>query len=503
MNSVVPTTGPASPTPSSGQTATAARAVGALVNAPPALAHQATGTVLTGIVTQIASPELVLIKTSHGVLELATRLALAVGNKVTLQIQSAGARMQVIILAVDDKAVAGNRPSGGTKAGSTAPTASGAAHPAPLASPSPGGPSANPGLAAASASGAPQAPTPPALAPGSTLAASITPSTPPAGGTETAAQQLIVRIVSLETVARPTPGSTLMARHSKGDVTSMSATAAGADADGRPVLKTPLGMMTLHTRAPLPAGAVLLVELLGREPPVPAGAHLAPAERHTILASLVGGWTALDEAVQELGHHDPAVARALVDTGLPKPGPRLLPDLLGYVAGLRGATLSAWPGAAIAQALERAGKPELAARLRDDFGQMGRLATDAGPGDWRLFLIPFYHEQRISQIHLFLHRQRHQRQRGDDDAGTRFVVEVETGALGSLQLDGLAHGKRLDMILRTHAALPAPMRQDITALFTHSCEAYGMAGEIAFQAVAVFPVTPLDDIAARAPGLTA
>jgi len=88
------------------------------------------------------------------------------------------------------------------------------------------------------------------------------------------------------------------------------------------------------------------------------------------------------------------------------------------------------------------------------------------------------------------------RRRDDDtpeagDDGTRFVLEAELSRLGALQLDGLVRQKRLDVVLRSHAPLPAELRTEAAAIFRSASAAQGFAGEIAFATVANFSVAPL------------
>jgi hypothetical protein len=66
------------------------------------------------------------------------------------------------------------------------------------------------------------------------------------------------------------------------------------------------------------------------------------------------------------------------------------------------------------------------------------------------------------------------------EAGARFLVEVELSRLGALQFDGRVQGRRLDLLLRTRAALPPELRAELAALFHDAKSAAGFSGEIAF-----------------------
>jgi hypothetical protein len=106
--------------------------------------------------------------------------------------------------------------------------------------------------------------------------------------------------------------------------------------------------------------------------------------------------------------------------------------------------------------------------------------------------LPLHDGQELHQVNLYLRGKR----RGNDgeelDTGTRFVVEVDMTRLGPLQLDGLVHGRRFDLMLRSRAVLSPAMRRDIEAIFDEARGIGGYAGTIGFQVAASFPVAPLE-----------
>jgi len=53
-------------------------------------------------------------------------------------------------------------------------------------------------------------------------------------------------------------------------------------------------------------------------------------------------------------------------------------------------------------------------------------------------------------------------------------------------------------VLRTHAELPASLRAELAVGFADALGAMGVAGDIAFQAVAAFPPRPAATAPARA-----
>jgi hypothetical protein len=157
--------------------------------------------------------------------------------------------------------------------------------------------------------------------------------------------------------------------------------------------------------------------------------------------------------------------------------------MLFFLSALSGGDMNRWLGSQALQALKTAGREGLLARLGQDFEQLGRLADNPG-SEWRLFSIPLLDGDQVRQLRFFL---RHGQQDGDGDGNdedeekTRFVVEVALSSLGDLQLDGLVRKKRLDLILRSRAPLPAFMRRDIMQIFHDANEITGYRGSIGFQ----------------------
>jgi hypothetical protein len=102
----------------------------------------------------------------------------------------------------------------------------------------------------------------------------------------------------------------------------------------------------------------------------------------------------------------------------------------------------------------------------------------------------------IRQINLFDRRDRGKKDKGDDadKSGTRFIVEVDMSKMGPFQFDGLVREKRFDLMVRSHVALTPRMRHDIGSLFSEALELGSYKGNLVFQKVKEFPVSPLDEI---------
>ena len=101
---------------------------------------------------------------------------------------------------------------------------------------------------------------------------------------------------------------------------------------------------------------------------------------------------------------------------------------------------------------------------------------------------------QLRPIDLWARRQRGRERDGKPREQSRFVVECAHEAWGEIQVDGLMtqgdDGSRLDVVLRTHAELAASLRAELAVAFADALGAMGVAGDIAFQAVAAFPPRP-------------
>ena len=250
---------------------------------------------------------------------------------------------------------------------------------------------------------------------------------------------------------------------------------------GHPVVQTAAASLIVATRTPLPVGSTVVFEVLGQaaapSPPQHPGGHMAPPP----LAD--GGWPALEQTLAALEEANPAVAQQLAQAVLPRPGVALGANMLFYLVALAGGDLRGWIGDGPARILQRL-RPDLLAKLGDDFGQISRVADERGPGDWRTFLIPFFNGAEVQPIKL------HTRQAGDDEdaekgrKGTRFVVDIEFSRLGRLQLDGLVYRKEkhMDLIVRTENRLPPKIENGIRDIFEDANDVTGIKGGIGFQA---------------------
>lgn len=383
---------------------------------------------------------------------------------------------------------------------------------APAAPPAPGVTTGGVSAAQTPAAPAPAAPgqpnnpgAPPSATPG--VGASGAPlhlGATPAGAISAAARpaQTPAAAPNPETAPSAAPASaTAAATPGAGLPAALSGVVISRSALGQPTLRTEAGFIALDVRAPLPNGTQVRFDVLSA---LPAEAVTPPA-----LPGAASPWTTLDALMQTLSRAAPEAAAELA-ARLPQPGPQMLANLAAAVAAVRAGNAETWLG--LQEVVRRADDREagragkLAARLADEVRD-GAQAARRPAGEWRAYALPFVVGGAVERIHMLVRRApdpedaeegaaRRKRARRDD---TRFLLDISLSRLGPMQIDGLVStaAKSLDVMIRTHAALPAPMPAELRGLFIETLGAVGYAGSLGFAVTPRF-ITPED--AGDAPG---
>ncbi len=277
---------------------------------------------------------------------------------------------------------------------------------------------------------------------------------------------------------------------------------AGYTPTGHAVLHSPLGAIVLQGHLSLPVGTELSVAI---EPAMPApNAAALPSMPQSLLA-LSRGWPTLADMIAMLrlgpAAGNPAANPAAADlvsalARLPQSDNRLAAGIVAAIQALRAGDVVALLGSLVALRQGPAGRADGVRKLRQEFAQISAQAQDKPGVDWRCFFIPVMDDGTIRQINLFYRRDRGKKDKGEDadKSGTRFIVEVDMSKMGPFQFDGLVREKRFDLMVRSHVALTPRMRHDIGSLFNEALELGSYKGNLVFQKVKEFPVSPLDEI---------
>ena len=250
-------------------------------------------------------------------------------------------------------------------------------------------------------------------------------------------------------------------------------------AAGDTIVESAMGALALDRRLSLAPGTTIAFQLSGTSEP--SHAELPP--------SLANGWQALDQVLAALDKSAPGVAQQLRAALQPATAPALAATLLFMAGALYSGK---WPGEPVARALNAMGHERLKARLDGDLGGLRSLGKDGMTGDWRVLTLPLLMGASVEPLRLYLRR------KGgaavQDPAGQRFILEAELSRLGALQLDGLVRETRLDLVLRSHVALPRELREEAAALFRRASAAAGYHGDIVFATAPSFAVDPMTEL---------
>ncbi|MBI3440951.1 MAG: hypothetical protein HY052_03980 [Proteobacteria bacterium] len=263
---------------------------------------------------------------------------------------------------------------------------------------------------------------------------------------------------------------------------------------GFPILKTAGGRFVIKTPVDISVGSTVIFaavpmtpdQIIASSQPQAMNTPLtqlgtAPAQGLDPLLSTT--WPALHEALQVIQQSDPAAAQMLRHT-LPTPTHNLAPTALLFLAALRQGTVENWLGSTILQALQAAGKQDLAARLDSDFGKISRQSKELLTDEWRAISIPLLHDEHISQMQFYVRRQYDQNNDSRDrekKPATRFILNMQLSRMGPLQLDGFIQKKSFDIVLRSEEKLPFEMRQELMKRFARGLDQVHMQGGISFQ----------------------
>jgi hypothetical protein len=263
-------------------------------------------------------------------------------------------------------------------------------------------------------------------------------------------------------------------------------------AGGATLVQSAAGTLSIDVGTPLPVGGMLRLEVIGRPlPPPPLSSPASPPQGLT-----PDGWPTLDQAVDTLLATDRQAAEQLMRM-IPQAGPRLAAAMSLFAGAVRSGDSRQLLAEPVARGLEKAGRRDLADRLRKDFLDLADdAARPVGKGDWQAITLPFAHGADIDPISLYVHRPVNEDgrggRRGDEQ---RFILDVRMSVLGRIQLDGLVQKdtKRFDLIVRSAEPLPAAMTRDIAGIFAECGQLTGIKGQVTFQAGRSFVELPPAD----------
>jgi len=254
---------------------------------------------------------------------------------------------------------------------------------------------------------------------------------------------------------------------------------------GQTIVQTPAGRLVISTQVALPTGTQVRLEVITPPAIGDSSAVDAVALRLGQLILEARSWPGLEDGLQALRETSPTAAQQLLNV-LPRADATLSANVLFFIAALRGGDLRGWLGDAPIRTLERS-RFNVLQRLKEDFGNLKRLADNVGANDWRSTPVPFVNGQQIEQIRMSVRRDSDDqlnKERPGRDAGIRFVIDLDLSKLGRLQIDGFVEEKikHFNLIVRTDKKFPRVFKNGIRAIFMELNESAGIKGGLSFQA---------------------
>ncbi len=196
-------------------------------------------------------------------------------------------------------------------------------------------------------------------------------------------------------------------------------------------------------------------------------------------------FAALQQVLTTLAQIDPQLAQQVIANHIPQPTAGLPGALLFFMSAFKQGDVRNWLGADAVDALTRAGKFELLAKLTQELTNTGQTAQDAVVGEWRSYPIPLQANNQFQIVNFYVHGQG-ERDAGKNAAGaraahTRFLIDVRMSKLGAMQLDGFVQPKKLDMIVRSENILPEGLHRNLRETYTRALTGIDYAGSLNFQ----------------------
>jgi hypothetical protein len=299
-----------------------------------------------------------------------------------------------------------------------------------------------------------------------------------------------VQIVSVVLAGSGTP---LSASKAQGALTG---TVSGSTPTGQTVVQTAFGEIALSAHSTPPRGTQFHMQIIGT-PKFPMGTS------DTSSLMLSRQWNTLKDALAFIQSGDPAAARNMMQQVLPQAGGPMTTGMLFFLSAMMTGNLRGWMGEEVIRVLQRSGG-NLIDRLRQDIGEMQRMANEPSSQEWRTYLIPLIAGMDLQQLKLFIRGEKESNEdsKQGKNRDIRFVIEVEFSKLGPFQFDGLTRDKTIDLMVRTHNTLAEDMRDDIRGIFGNATSALGFTGSINFQQTEIFELNPTREVHASQSRLT-
>jgi hypothetical protein len=280
---------------------------------------------------------------------------------------------------------------------------------------------------------------------------------------------------------------------------TLSGVVIAQEPDGSAIVQTSVATLRLPADVPLPKGTQLTLQVSDIEhaQDIYAASQLPRSFQtgNPATDALVKGSTALDMLFKQITGMSTHMAKDVAEEMIPQPGRQFGNKILQFIAGIKQDTLPE----NIRQVLPKEMVEQLNLnRTTPEFSSLKVAMAEAPPPQWSFMLVPVMQGDEMQHMRWFKRKQEREAQDKDGGDGTRFVVELETHSLGSIQLDGLFFNqpkeKEFDLVIRSQKPFSDDEQQQIAGIYNNYGEITGYRGSLRFEQTQAFPVHPLADI---------
>ncbi len=259
------------------------------------------------------------------------------------------------------------------------------------------------------------------------------------------------------------------------DDKSLTAIVRGATPSGQPILTIDDQVAVVNTNKNWAVGTKIQIAL-------GAGAELVTGKiEHQSPTS----FESLRQIFEILSQQNPLLINEVKRFRIPNAATgQLAGGILFLLSAMQKGNPDAWLGNDIKDALEGLGKQSVLSALKSDFDNSKLAAMDSAGSPWRGTAVPYLDGDKLQQFRFFVHDDPRQKKPGQSerDIARRFLIDVSLTRLGPIQIDGLVHQRKLDLIVRTTNHLPEDLRNDLRFRFGHAMEEVKYNGSLIFQA---------------------
>jgi hypothetical protein len=257
------------------------------------------------------------------------------------------------------------------------------------------------------------------------------------------------------------------------DADAYTVTVRGRTPSGQTLLSLGNSLLAVKTARDWPEGTQLRVAL---GPLV----DLMPGEKAANAA-----FPNLKQVLEVLALHSPGLVQEIMHMRIPQPQPAQMPGAMLFLfTALQRGDLRSWLGNDIDKKLEQLGRIELLQKLQDEWQGMRGQSTDVTGNEWRSVSIPWQDQDKLQAFRFYIHDSHGERQKEKDrqEWARRFLIDMSLSRMGPLQLEGLVHKKKLEIMVRTEIPLPEDLRRELQQSFHKTMEDVRYTGTLRFQA---------------------